>query len=85
MYQIRECVKYEGKILPPGSTSDLKNLDKAAIDKLIAGGWIAAPVAQKSELETLRAEAADLGIDGAEKMNTATLIKKIEEIKAGGE
>lgn len=82
MYVAKRPIKADGKTYEPGDTVPADGwMTRRALLRL---GWIverAAPSNDDSELESLRAEAKDLGIKGYGNMKKETLIAKIAEIK----
>lgn len=80
-----KTVKYQGSIYPPNTVFEVSDSDVADLKK--AGGWVKAEPKtevepEKSELDLLRDEADELGIEYKGNWGVKKLTEAIAEAKA---
>lgn len=80
-----KTVKYQGSIYPPNTVFEVSNADVADLKK--AGGWVKEEPKtevepEKSELDLLRDEANELGIEYKGNWGVKKLTEAIAEAKA---
>ena len=80
-----KTVKYQGSIYPPNTVFEVSDSDVADLQK--AGGWVKEEPKteiepEKSELDLLRDEADELGIEYKSNWGVKKLTEAIVEVKA---